>query len=416
MSAPVEAGELLLTDDILADILIRLPTLADFGRACASCPAFRRVITGHSFLRRLHALHLPSILGTRTFYGFHPAEAPNPSAPATRALAEAAEFDFSFLPKPGFWMAGDERGGHFVVDRDKGMDDTFTTIAACDPLFRRYELLPAIPGELAATVQQPQRVNSERRCEVFLAPSDNEEEIVAGAPKSFSVIWMAECPTKLVAFVFSSTSRQWQKVAPASWSDLDPSATKCKSLQYRNYANGCFYWSVSEYPYWSNLVVLDMDKMGFFRANHPPAHQLERFAIVELGESRLGMFMLAGGSIEGGVLQLFSANREPYGSCASEWVLENEVQLSRSYKYDMLGAADGKLILVVTQNVRTSPEVRCVSLDFKTLQRQEIQGMIHREFRPLVPIPLPKLYIGYPPSLSLPTISPFVWLVAGGWC
>ncbi|CAN6219193.1 unnamed protein product [Urochloa humidicola] len=408
MAAPLPAaGELPLSDDILADILIRLPTLADFGRACASCPAFRRVITGHPFLRRLHALHPPSPLGTRTFFGFHPTDAPNPAAPAARALAGAADFDFSFLPEPGFWMVRDESGGRFVVDRDEGMDDTFTTIAICDPLFRRYELLPPIPGELAATVQKPGRVNGERRCDVFLAPSDNEDEVAAGSPKSFTVIWMARCLTKLVAFIFSSTSRQWRAVAPASWSDLGPSMRSAteKSLHYRSYAYGCFYWSLEEFPFRCNLIVLDMDKMKFFRANHPPTRELGKFAIVELGESRLGMFRLAGNNMDGGgVLQVFSANRETHGSYASEWVLENEVPLSRSYKYDMLGLADGKLILVVTQNIRSAPEVQCFSLDFKTLQHEEIQGMIHHDFRPHVPIPLPTLYVGYPPSLSLPTI------------
>ncbi|PAN14397.1 hypothetical protein PAHAL_2G406500 [Panicum hallii] len=368
MASPAAAGQLPLTDGILADILIRLPTLADFGRACASCPAFRRVITGHSFLRRLHALHPLSILGT----------------PA-RALAEAADFDLSFLPKPGFWMVRDERGGRFVADRDEGRDDTFTTIAVCDPLFRSYVVLPPIRGDLSATVQQPLPVNAERRCHVFLAPSDEEEETAAGAPESF----------------------KWRAVAPARWSDLDPfmpSVTEHKSLHNRNYAYGCFYWSLSEYPYHPNLIVLDMDKMEFYRANPPPTHELEKFAIVELGESRLGMVVLSSSNIVGGALLLFSANRETHGTCASEWVLKNEVLLSRSYEYRMLGVADGKLLLVVTQNGRSAPEVRCVSLDFKTLQRQEIQGMIHRDFRPLTPFPLPALYIGYPPSLSLPTI------------
>jgi hypothetical protein len=183
-----------------------------------------------------------------------------------------------------------------------------------------------------------------------------------------------------------------------------PSVTEHKSLHNRNYAYGCFYWSLSEYPYHPNLIVLDMDKMEFYRANPPPTHELEKFAIVELGESRLGMVVLSSSNIVGGALLLFSANRETHGTCASEWVLKNEVLLSRSYEYRMLGVADGKLLLVVTQNGRSAPEVRCVSLDFKTLQRQEIQGMIHRDFRPLTPFPLPALYIGYPPSLSLPTI------------
>jgi hypothetical protein len=86
-------------------------------------------------------------------------------------------------------MVRDERGGRFVADRDEGRDDTFTTIAVCDPLFRSYVVLPPIRGDLSATVQQPLPVNAERRCHVFLAPSDEEEETAAGAPESFKVIW-----------------------------------------------------------------------------------------------------------------------------------------------------------------------------------------------------------------------------------
>uniref|UniRef100_A0A0A9BTU0 F-box domain-containing protein n=1 Tax=Arundo donax TaxID=35708 RepID=A0A0A9BTU0_ARUDO len=62
LEAPAPA--LRLTDDLLADILIRLPTLADLGRASAACPTFRRVIADHSFLHRLRALHPPPLLGT----------------------------------------------------------------------------------------------------------------------------------------------------------------------------------------------------------------------------------------------------------------------------------------------------------------------------------------------------------------
>jgi hypothetical protein len=114
MASLAAAGEVMpFSDDILAEIFIRLPTLEDLGRACASYPAFHRVITSHSFLRRLHALQPPSLLGFHSFSSlFHPAESPHPSAPAARAVAEAADFEFSFLPTRGFWKVRDARGGY----------------------------------------------------------------------------------------------------------------------------------------------------------------------------------------------------------------------------------------------------------------------------------------------------------------
>ncbi|OEL27574.1 hypothetical protein BAE44_0011407 [Dichanthelium oligosanthes] len=128
------AGEvLLLTDDLLAAFLILLPALADLGRACASCAAFRRVITSSLFLRRLHALHQPSLGFRDIFGGFHPVDPRLPSAPAGRVLARAADFRFSFLPGQGFWVVRDARGGRFLVDCDKGTGEGFKPLAVCDP-------------------------------------------------------------------------------------------------------------------------------------------------------------------------------------------------------------------------------------------------------------------------------------------
>jgi len=208
---------------------------------------------------------------------------------------------------------------------------------------------------------------------------------------------MAQCRTKLVAFVFSSASRQWRATASPSWRDLNPRVrpvAERSPLHWRSYAYGCFYWLFcSGFPYRSNLIVLDMGRMEFYRVAHPARYMPEEFAMVELGESRRGMFMLFGGNYnENSVLQLFSSNRPNHGEGASEWVLENRVSLSPTNKFDMLGVADGKLLLQGT------PEFGCMSLDFKTSQLQRVRGMIYPGYWPLA------LYTGYPPSLSLPTI------------
>ncbi|GJN32690.1 hypothetical protein PR202_gb21212 [Eleusine coracana subsp. coracana] len=56
-----------LTNDLLAEILIHHPTLADLGRACTVCFAFHRVISSYSFLHRLRIHHLsPSSASCRS--------------------------------------------------------------------------------------------------------------------------------------------------------------------------------------------------------------------------------------------------------------------------------------------------------------------------------------------------------------
>ncbi|KAG2646038.1 hypothetical protein PVAP13_2KG483005 [Panicum virgatum] len=306
------------SDDILAEILIRLPALEDLGRACASCPAFRRVITGRAFLRRVHALHQPSLLGFHTFSAqFHPVEPPHPTPPTSGSRSS-----------PG------RASGWSATPAAAASSSTATRVRVLHPTRLRY----ATPCSVATC---------------YFAPSccEGEESLaVAGAPESFRVIWMAQCRTKLVAFVFSSASRQWRAIASPSWRDLNPGVppvAERSPLHWRSYAYGCFYWLFcSGFPYRSNLIVLDMGRMEFYRVTHPSGYMLEEFAMMELGESRRGMFMFSSRNFTASsVLQLFSSNRSNHGEGANEWVLENTVRLSLTYKFNMLGVADGKLLL-----------------------------------------------------------------------
>ncbi|CAL5083051.1 unnamed protein product [Urochloa decumbens] len=257
-----------LPDELLAEILILLPTLADLGRACAACTAFRRVITDPL---------LPP----------PPARAPPAVPPRLRSLHRRLP-PRGGAPAPGPWLVRDTRGGRFVLDRIGGEDDeTFTTIAVCDPLFRRYVILPPIPQDLAAAVEHPYPINGRRRCDLFLAPCGEE-----GTQNSFRVICKARCPTKLVAFVFSSVSGHWRRIASPRWSDLSPdmaSVSVLSALFLRSYAHGCFYWRLLGTNGLPNLIVLDTTSMEFSAISLPADYIISECVIVELGENRIGM-------------------------------------------------------------------------------------------------------------------------------
>jgi hypothetical protein len=417
------ARELLnLTDDLLAAIFILLP-LADLGRACASCAAFHRVITSPSFLRRLHALHPPTLLGFRTFFGsFRPVNPPHPSAAAARALARAADFRFSFLPNPGFWVVRDVRDGRFLVEYGDGVDWMLPTLAVCDPLFRRHVLLPPIPRDLAAAVEPYITTGfavsvyapSRYRADVLLAPCGDEEAAaaaVAGQTQPFRVIWIAKCASKLVTLVFSSASNQWRDISSHIWCDLKPDMPdlmQCnRCLLPGGYAYGCFYWCLSIVSEVFKLLVLDMSTMKFSFINplSEPFCGCSDFAMVELGESRRGMFLVARGRGNGGgLLQLFCANGQSYGEDASRWVLTKEVPLpwTDGHLPRIIGYADGTLLVQGGQeHVSSSGQFSCMSFDFKTLQSQKVQErLVGGNGDRTMPAP----YIGYPPSLASPTI------------
>ncbi|CAN6183765.1 unnamed protein product [Urochloa humidicola] len=132
-----------LTDELLEEIFLRLPTPTDLARACTTCASFRRIITDRSFLRRFRAIHPPPLLGFAAFDGLHRAQLPHPSAPLARALADAADFSYSFIPtEDPPWYPCDIRQGRVLLVSFpiwfSNLDHDLMDLphAVCDPLYR----------------------------------------------------------------------------------------------------------------------------------------------------------------------------------------------------------------------------------------------------------------------------------------
>ncbi|CAN6183756.1 unnamed protein product [Urochloa humidicola] len=191
-----------LSDDLLETIFLRIASPADLARATATCRSFRRIISDESFLRRYRSLYPPLLLGIFC-NGIQPAAAPHPNAPAARSLATAAAaagFSFDYLPGNGDrWQHSDVCDGRVLLERlpKKDEDGVFSPeLAVCDPVHRRFRLLPPMPQDLIAHVKVQE--NRTRCFEAFLVPSGKQEET------SFKVIARTHCEAKLVVFVFSS--------------------------------------------------------------------------------------------------------------------------------------------------------------------------------------------------------------------
>ncbi|CAN6199388.1 unnamed protein product [Urochloa humidicola] len=393
-----------LTDDLLSDIFLRLREPVDLLRTSAACVPFRRLVTDRAFLRRFRALHPAPLLGFLDHNGFHPALPPHASAPAARAVSLAADFSFSFLPAsstgPG-WVVRDVRDGRVLLDRAAEEPSIFfTEIAVCDPLHQRCVLLPPIPDDLAAAVDHPLRVDFDRWCESFLAPSglgDPDDEA------SFGVIWMAQCKAKLVAFAFSSSTGEWRAVASLAWRDLMSAlvvSTRSPAFSRRQYARGCFYWVMD---LWQKFLVLDTGRMEFSIADLPAACHRRHIAIVEAGEGRVGMFVLCD-KVADGAVSLNYTIRQDDANGSSHWKMEKTIPLDPAFRYYIRGATERCILLLRFPEHLTSARVHvslsaemedleCFSIDVRTLQLERVCQLKHH-------IRDAYIYTNFPPSFS----------------
>ncbi|VAH73053.1 unnamed protein product [Triticum turgidum subsp. durum] len=290
-SAPLTS----LPDDLVEEIFLRLPTATDLARASMACASFRRIIAGHFFLRRFRALHRPPLVGVLAYdsaerkslsVAFLPAQPPHPSAAAAALTLAAADFSCSFLPSPELWSTRDFRDGRALLSKQ---GDSLANLAVCDPLHRRYLLLPAIPHDLAVLARQLKLMH----CGPFLAPAGENEGDSANAPSGFRVMCLRMSSTKLVLFVFYSSGAragQWHTVTFDGWSALIARYVSACFFPgtvplpiRRHYAHGCFYWEI---PYTRKLLVLDT--LMEFSSLSPLLGRYQR-VFVEAREGRLGM-------------------------------------------------------------------------------------------------------------------------------
>ncbi|KAF7083407.1 hypothetical protein CFC21_087205 [Triticum aestivum] len=413
---PTPSSLLALPDVNLEDIFLRLPTPAALARASLACAAFRRIITERSFLRRFRKLHPPPLLGIIDDEGvFVPTEAPHPSAPLSRALVQGADFTYSFVPKPlgknhTIWSPCDVRDGRVLLEhRRSGAHTFFTDLAVCDPLSRRYLLLPPIPEDM--TIEQ-ERLDELRH---FLIPiRENEDET------SLKVICLAYYRSKLVTFIFSSVTGQWCIAATTSWSSLGVVDPFRRLFSCFNYFRGCFYWSLD----WEHkLLVLDTHRMAFSTLSiHHPAYYMKFIGqpehircmptVVEDRKGALEVFNLVGDPFESTPFDLTGGpyNLTPFyiyhtfrqkGESSSEWQLLNVMELPRGYCYYTVGAAEGFLFLGAGGIGKTQPDdwgADVFSLEVKTSQLKKVCRATN------VTVFCFQSYFGFPPSLSTPSL------------
>uniref|UniRef100_M8C9Q2 F-box domain-containing protein n=1 Tax=Aegilops tauschii TaxID=37682 RepID=M8C9Q2_AEGTA len=404
--------------DLLEDIFLRLPAPADLVRASAACVPFRQIATGSSFLRRFRKANPAPFIGFMELDGFRPAELPHTSAPiaapspsrrtslSPSSLAPAATRRYQTpAADPGGWCVRSIRDDRVLLDRGpKRVSGSvvFLELVVCDPLHRRYHLPPPIPEDLAASVRDPFDLPYQypRRCEVILVPPGKEvQEDKEEYETSFRVIWMAQCKTKLVAFVYSSTTGQWQSIQSKTWSDLLACGMPTRSLKYNmfdgisHYAYGCLYWSLGygtpeDYPR-EVMLVLDTMTMEFSVADCPPGRWRGlQVGIVEAGEGRLGLLTCLNNADTSKLSYMVRQNTDGVNN---EWQLEKIIQLGADI-HCIVGSTERYLLLIRADNLFEE----ALSLDVKTFQLERVCELSAQTTR--------SIYTSFPTSLSSRTV------------
>ncbi|KAI4969171.1 hypothetical protein ZWY2020_000085 [Hordeum vulgare] len=340
-----------LPDHLTEDILLRLRTAADLASASVAGPSLRRIVADHSFLRRFRALHPPPLLGILSAR-FFPAEAPHPSAAAAQTLV-GTDFSCSFLPsREQRWRRCDFRDGRALLCVHTDGRAMVRDVAVCDPLHRRYLLLPPVPQDLSDLVNH---------LDPFLAPAVRDEgaDTAADAPFRFRVMCLAKCQTNLVLYVYSSSgphAGQWRTVTFDGWTALlagaSDHARSSAAFGKRYYAHGSFCWAICAI---NKLLLLDTATMEFSSVNLDPDLMNHEVAFVEASEGRLGMFALSQLPIHF-VPRLRYSILVTTGDDPGQWQKKKGVTLSHDYCYQIVGVAGGYLLLyVVTDDPDSFP-------------------------------------------------------------
>nr|XP_034601599.1 uncharacterized protein LOC117862180 isoform X2 [Setaria viridis] len=302
-----------LSDDLLREIFLLLPSLPSLVRAALACRAFLAAVrSSPAFRRRFRSLHPPPLLG----FFFDPNGTEMPSFTPIRRrsdpdLAAAVRGIDVFLTRVPFhddvfpgWQIRECRGGCLLL-----LNWESKQIASYNPLTRALDLVPMPPDEISIGHRGKFIPKS-----YFLLPSDDE----ATDRSSFRVVYTCHDKSRVRAAVFSSATKKWQ-ILP--WSDpapAQPASGKYWLLGGRQ-VNGFLCWSHSWHAY---KVLLDTATLQFSFIDLPEDLKGQGHLYMT-GDTKDGKLCIVA-AIE---FTLFIWFRRADADGVDKWMLESMVQL-----------------------------------------------------------------------------------------
>ncbi|KAJ1297401.1 hypothetical protein BS78_01G373100 [Paspalum vaginatum] len=280
-----------LSDDLLLQIFLRLPSLATLVRAALACQPWRRAVASSpAFRRRFRELHPAPLLGFffephSTFQDPALPGVPVPVFPSfvptrrrDRDLAAAVRGSDFFLTsiqehpdKPHTWEIHDCRGGYVLLRN--GDQFCAQAMAVVNPMARQIQ--PFFDSGHVDTFQGSRGTPVEFNARLLCSEED---------PTSFRVVHLAHDESRVRATVFSSVTREW-KIHP--WVDV-PGRPRRSKFWLRNgnmQSNGFLYWVYKNNKY---MVTLDTATMEF-SAEELPQFMRNRRCTFSVGETSSGV-------------------------------------------------------------------------------------------------------------------------------
>ncbi|TVU06193.1 hypothetical protein EJB05_49392, partial [Eragrostis curvula] len=261
-SPPIATTILSLTDDLLREIFLRLPSLPSLIRAALSCRAFLAAVrSSPAFRRSFRELHPPPLLGfffdsdgskISCFTPVRCSSDPDLAAAVRRAdvfLTRVPCHDDAF---PG-WQIMDCRGGRLLLCNSRNEQ-----IVVYDPLTGALDLLPSPPHNKFSHGHRGKLIPMD----YFLLCSGDEAR---HRGLSFRVVSLCHDKSRLRAAIFSSATKEWQ-ILPWSGPMPEQPASGKYWLLKGTQLNGLLCWSHSKHSY---MAVLDSSTWQFSRIDLP---------------------------------------------------------------------------------------------------------------------------------------------------
>jgi hypothetical protein len=308
-----------LSDDLLREILLRLPSLPSLVRASLSCRAFLGAVqSSPAFRRRFRALHQPPLLGFfidpdgNDMPSFTPIR--RRSDPDRAAAVRGVDVFLTRLPChddvfPG-WQILECHGSCLLLQ-----NWITKQIATYNPLTRALDLVPTAPAKISHCHR-----GKLIPLEYFLLPSPDRS--------SFRVVYTCHDKSRVRAAVFSSATRKWQ-ILP--WSEPVPKqpASGKYWLLGGTHMNRFICWSHSWHAY---IVVLDTATLQFSIIDLPDVLKGQGH-LYRIGDTKDEKLCIVA-AIE---FILFVWFRRADADGFDKWALDSMIQLER----DVLQATEG---------------------------------------------------------------------------